>query len=125
MTMPSQPIALHVFDNLMLGMNVNAALEKLSYQVQRLDNATLLPEKASELKPFLIVIDLSTKMGDINGAIRALKADPALKHIRVLAYGDHRNESLLESARQAGADLVTSNNAVGAHLEEVIQQVLA
>ena len=123
--MPPQPVALHVFDNLMLGMTVNAALEKLGYQVQRLDNAMLLSEKAAEWKPFLIVIDLGTKMGDIHGAIRALKAEPALKHIRVLAYGDHQNESLLESARLAGADLVTSNNAVGAHLEEVIQQVLA
>jgi CheY-like chemotaxis protein len=120
-----QPVAIHVFDNLMLGMNVTSGLEKLGYEVQRIDNATLLTEKAAELKPFLIVIDLTTKMGNVNAALRAIKADPTLQHIRVLAYGDHKNESLLDSARQAGADVVTSNSAVASHLNELVQQALA
>jgi CheY-like chemotaxis protein len=120
-----QPVAIHVFDNLMLGMSVTSGLEKLGYEVQRIDNATLLKEKAAELKPFLIVIDLTTKMGNVNAALRAIKADPTLQHIRVLAYGDHKNESLLDSARQAGADVVTSNSAVASHLNELVQQALA
>lgn len=120
-----QPVAIHVFDNLMLGMSVTAGLEKLGYEVQRIDNATLLTEKAAELKPFLIVIDLTTKMGNVNAALRAIKADPTLQHIRVLAYGDHKNESLLDSARQAGADVVTSNSAVASHLNDLVQQALA
>lgn len=123
--MPAQPVAIHVFDNLMLGMTVQGALEKQGYTVHRLDNASLLSQKAAETKPFLVLIDLSTKMGDINTAIRAVKADPALQHILVVAYGDHQNEPLLEAARQAGANLVTSNHAVSGHLHEVIQQALA
>lgn len=119
-----QPVAIHVFDNLMLGMGVNTNLEKLGYEVQRLDNASTLSQTAAEVKPFLVVIDLTTKMGDANAAIRAIKSDATLKHIRVLAYGDHQNEALLEAARQAGADVVTSNSAVASHLNEVVQQVL-
>lgn len=122
--MPPQPIAIHVFDNLMLGMGVNSNLEKLGYEVHRLDNASLLAQKAAEIKPFLVLIDLTTKMGDCNATIRAIKADVSLKHIRLLAYGDHQNEALLEAARQAGADVVTSNNAVASHLDEVVQQAL-
>jgi DNA-binding NarL/FixJ family response regulator len=120
-----QPVAIHVFDNLMLGMNVTAGLEKLGYEVQRIDNAISLAPKAAEVKPFLIVIDLTTKMGNVNAALRAIKADPTLQHIRVLAYGDHKNESLLDSARQAGADVVTSNSAVASHLNDLVQQALA
>ena len=120
-----QPIALHVFDNLMLGTGVNTNLEKLGYGVQRLDNASRLAQKAAEIKPFLVVVDLTIKMGDANAAIRAIKADPSLQHIRILAYGDHQNEAMLDAARQAGADVVTSNSAVASHLEEIVQQVLA
>ncbi len=120
-----QPIALHVFDNLMLGVGVNTALEKLGYAVQRLDSASLLPQKAAEVKPFIVLIDLTTRMGDANAAIRAIKADPTLQHLRILAYGDHKNDSLLETARQAGADVVTSNSAVASHLGELVQQALA
>jgi DNA-binding NarL/FixJ family response regulator len=120
-----QPIAIHAFDNLMLGVGVSAALEKLGYQVQRVENTGLLPQKAAEVKPFLVLIDLSVRVGDANAAIRAIKTDAALKHIRILAYGDHRNEALLGGARQAGADVVTSNNAISSHLPELVQQALA
>ncbi len=120
-----QPIAIHVFDNLMLGVGVSTGLEKLGYQVQRVENASLLPPRAAELKPFLVLIDLTVRMGDPNAAIRAIKADPALHHVRILAYGDHKNEPLLDAARQAGADAVTSNNAIASHLPELVQQVLA
>lgn len=120
-----QPIAIHVFDNLMLGTSVSAGLEKLGYQVQRVENASLLAPKTIEVKPFIVVIDLTTRMGDVNGAIRAIKAEPTTQHVRVLAYGDHQNESLLESARQSGADVVTSNNAIASHLGDLVQQALA
>jgi DNA-binding NarL/FixJ family response regulator len=120
-----QPVAIHVFDNLMLGMGVNTNLEKLGYQVTRLDNTSVLAHTTAEVKPFLVVVDLTTKMGDANAAIRAIKTDASLKHIRIIAYGDHQNEALLEAARQAGADVVTSNSAVASHLNEVVQQALA
>jgi DNA-binding NarL/FixJ family response regulator len=120
-----QPLAIHVFDNLMLGMTVHNGLTKLGYEVQRLDNASLLTQKVAEVKPFLVAIDLTTKMGDANAAIRAIKTDASLQHVRVIAYGDHQNEPLLDAARQAGADVVTSNSAVASHLEEVVQQALA
>ena len=120
-----QPIALHAFDNLMLGTGVKTNLEKLGYAVHRLDSADGLAQKAGELKPFLIVLDLTIKLGDVNAAIRSIKSEPSLQHIRILAYGDHQNEAVLEAARQAGADVVTSNSAVSSHLEEVVQQVLA
>jgi DNA-binding NarL/FixJ family response regulator len=77
------------------------------------------------VKPFLVVVDLTTRMGDVNAAIQAIKTDSSLRHIRVIAYGDHHNEALLEAARQAGADVVTSNSAMAAHLGEVVQQALA
>jgi CheY-like chemotaxis protein len=124
MTMP-QPVAIHVFDNLTVGPGVNANLEKLGYTVHRLESASLLAQKATEWKPFLILMDLTTKMGDANAAIHSLKSDATLRHIRVIAYGDHQNEALLEAARQAGADVVTSNSAVASHLDAVVQQALA
>ncbi len=121
----TQPIAIHVFDNLILGVSITSALENLGYQVRRLDNSSELARKAAEIKPFLVVIDLTTKMGDADAAIRSLKREPMLQHIRTIAYGDHRNEALLESARQAGADVVTSNGSMASHLAEVVQQALA
>jgi len=119
-----QPVAIHVFDNVILGTGVNDNLGKLGYDVQRLDNASELPARAAELKPFLIVIDLTIRIGDANGAIQAVKRDASLQHVRVIAYGDHQNEALLEAARRAGADVVTSNTAVASHLDEVVQQAL-
>ena len=120
-----QPIPIHVFDNMMLGTGVHTNLEKLGYDVKRLDDPALLAPKAAELKPFLVAIDLTIKVGDVNAAIRAIKCDGSLQHIRVLAYGNHQDQASLENARQAGADVVTTHDAVAAHLGEVVQQVLA
>lgn len=120
----SRPLAIHLFENLLLGTGVSSGLEKLGYEVVRLDDPALLALRAAEWKPFLVVLDLTIRSGDPCAAIRALKNDAALRHIRVLAYGDHRNESLLTAAREAGADVVTTNGMVCSHLAEVVQQTL-
>jgi two-component system cell cycle response regulator DivK len=60
--------------------------------------------RAAELRPDLILMDLSLPMLDGWEATRRLKADPTLAHIPVIAVTAHAMAGEKERARAAGAD---------------------
>ena len=118
-----QPRVILVADNLILLSRVAAQLAQEKYTVSNLRDVSELPAKARELQPLFIILDLTVKRGDPCGAITQLKTDDALKHVPVLAFGDHKSP-LLATAREAGADAVTTNGAITQHLPQLIQQLL-
>ena len=71
--------------------------------VMAVDGAEGIARCASEM-PALVLMDLSLPVIDGLEATRRLKADPATRHIPVLALTAHAAEGEDERARQAGCD---------------------
>ena len=71
-----------------------------------------------------VLLDLDLRNGDAVPVLTRLKTDEALKHTLVLAFGRRDNEPLLEQARAAGADMVTTSDAVASHLPALLDQLL-
>jgi CheY-like chemotaxis protein len=61
--------------------------------------------RAAETRPDLIVVDLHAA-GDPVAAIRAIRADPATRALRIVGFHSHVNEAIRDAALAAGADLV-------------------
>jgi two-component system cell cycle response regulator DivK len=120
-----EPLAVLVCDNLLLLSRIANALQQIKYRVRTLRDPAALLAVARDEQPLFVILDLTLKSGDPCAAVAQLKADDSLKHLPVLAFADHTNKPLLDRARAAGADAVTSNAAVAQHLPQLIEQLLA
>ena len=80
--------------------------------------------KASTLKPDLIVMDLSLPRMDGWEATRRLKKDPGTSHIPVVALTGHALAGHAEGARAAGCDAFVTKPCIPADLEAEIRRVL-
>jgi two-component system cell cycle response regulator DivK len=79
-------------------------LQFSGFRVAEARNGNEAVEKAFELKPNLILMDLSLPGMDGWEATRRLKADDATKHIPVVALTGHALAGASEGARKAGCD---------------------
>jgi CheY-like chemotaxis protein len=59
---------------------------------------------ATEERPDLVLMDLSLPVVDGWEATRRIKADPALRHIPIIALSAHAMPGDAEKARQSGCD---------------------
>jgi HAD superfamily hydrolase (TIGR01509 family) len=72
----------------------------LGIKVDVANNMTQLEEKASAIRPALVLVDLGSNGVDYPGSIRRLRA--ALPDAILIAYGSHVDKQLREQARMAG-----------------------
>lgn len=93
-----------VEDNEMNRDMLSRRLEIASYKVETAINGQQAIEKATTLKPDLILMDLDLPI--INGwdATRALKAKPDTSHIPIIALTAHAFTEDREQALQAGCN---------------------
>lgn len=100
-------------------------LEFCGYGVERAENGLEAVKKARDLRPQVIVMDLS--MPQLDGwaaATRALKADPATAGIRVIVLTGYALKGMAEAAEAAGADAYVVKPCLPEHLEALIRQQL-
>lgn len=81
-------------------------------------------DKATNLAPDLIVMDLSLPGIDGWEATRRLKADRQTKHIPVVALTGHALAGYSEGARQAGCDAFVTKPCLPEELLNEIQRIL-
>lgn len=74
------------------------------YEVVAAGNGAEGVEKAQSERPDLILMDLSLPVMDGWEATRRLKADPAMRHIPIIALTAHAMAGDREKALSAGAD---------------------
>ncbi|MCX7825122.1 MAG: hypothetical protein N2689_06150 [Verrucomicrobiae bacterium] len=120
-----EPLAILVTDNVLLISRAVDSLCQLNYRVIEQRDPAALVATAREQRPLFTLVDLRLKRGDPCAAITELKNDPATKHVLVLAFGDDAKPAALDFARHAGADMVTSADAVVHYLPQLIDQLLA
>lgn len=81
-------------------------------------------ELAKTLRPGIILMDLGMPGTDGWEATRRLKADPATKHIMIVAVTAHALKTEVESARLAGCDAVVSKPYDIALLSNAVQRAM-
>jgi CheY-like chemotaxis protein len=107
----------------MPGTQLVNRLEALKYRVVTVA-AGELPGVAATSGPMLIFCDLVSKSANPSAAIQQLRANAATAHVPIIAFADDTDQQLPALAEQAGANLVTTDSAILAHLEQFIQQAL-
>lgn len=74
------------------------------FAVETAENGQEALDKARELKPDVILMDLSLPVLDGWEATRLLKADPGTAHIKVIALSAHAMAAEAHRATDAGCD---------------------
>ncbi len=104
MNAPLQPLVLVVEDNPVNLRLARTILEKSGYAVESAGDAEQGLARARELKPALVLMDVQLPGKDGLAATRELKADPATRHIPVVAITAFAMQGDEERMRAAGCD---------------------
>jgi CheY-like chemotaxis protein len=118
-----KPLALIVYENLLLGSQLVNRLRDLGYNVETLDQPEKLIERAAELKPLLILADLDCRSA-IEPLIQVLRQNGPTSHIPVLGYTSKPTSVENAPSFASGANLVASDQAIVAQLPQLLDQVL-
>lgn len=120
----TSPLALMVYENLLPGSQLADRMKEEGYRVVVRAGSEGLVEQATREMPLVIIIDLVSKLGDLCPAIRELKSNPPTSHIPVLAFSNNQNAALQIAAREAGAAMVSSDQAILGQLPALLEQLL-
>jgi CheY-like chemotaxis protein len=120
----TKPLALIFYESLLPGSQLVNRLQDLGYRVQMVADAYRLQAEAEKEKPIVILADLFSQRASLPNVIQELKANPATKHIPILAFTTTANKDLHPQAQAAGADLIALDSAVLAQLPRLLDQVL-
>jgi two-component system, cell cycle response regulator DivK len=101
-----------------------AYLQFSGYRVAEAANGLEALEKARELLPDIILMDLALPKMDGWEATRRLKADALTRHIPVVALTGHALAGHAEGARQAGCDAFVTKPCLPDALVAEIQRML-
>ncbi len=107
----------------MPGSQLVNRLQDLNYRVLAVNNAAQLAAITQRETPLLLFIDVVTP-SDINGAIAKIKLASSIAHIPIIAFAPETDSSLIEQAKNSGANFAVSETAVISHLDQLIEQAL-
>lgn len=78
----------------------------------------------AEAQPQAIFLDLNSRGLPAVDCIRALKADPATRPIRIVGFVSHVQEELIATARAAGCDVVMARSAFTQQLPSLLGSLI-
>ena len=78
-------------------------------------------DSAADKTPDLVTVDLSTPAVDVSSVVAQLRALPE-PPAKIIAFGSHVHEALLQAARDAGCDQVFSRGQFFAKLDEILSK---
>jgi CheY-like chemotaxis protein len=102
-----------------------AYLQFSGYRVAEATNGVEAVQKAFELMPDIILMDLALPKMDGWEATRRLKSDERTKHIPIVALTGHALAGHAEGARRAGCDSFVTKPCLPDALVAEIQKMLA
>lgn len=110
---------LAVIDDLMFRSRVSSAAKASGADVRFASGDVEVQSRLSEA-PSLIIIDLNGRRSDPVALVRRLKSDSALPGVRVIGFVSHVDAATIESAREAGIDVVLPRGTFVTHLPEIL-----
>ena len=124
MSAPEGPLVLVVDDFEDARILYGEYLAFCGYRVADATNGEEAIRKAVELRPDLILMDLSMPLVDGWEATRRLKADARTRGIPIMALTGHAMAAHADSARQAGCDAVVTKPCLPQELVRIIGELL-
>ena len=104
--------------DLMAASKIAPATESLGASFRSVGSVSAVADVSPA--PALVVLDLNSSLGDINGAVAALKAlSPSPS---VIAFGPHVHEAKLSAAAAAGCDAVFVRGQFHAQTAEILRR---
>jgi CheY-like chemotaxis protein len=103
----------------------SAYLQFSGYRVAEATNGLEAIEKANQLMPDIILMDLALPKVDGWEATKRLKSDPRTKHIPIVALTGHALAGFAEGAREAGCDAFVTKPCLPDALVAEIRRMLA
>jgi len=103
----------------------SAYLQFSGYRVEEATNGMEAIEKAIELMPDIILMDLALPKVDGWEATKRLKSDPRTRHIPIVALTGHALAGFAEGAREAGCDAFVTKPCLPDALVAEIRRMLA
>ncbi|HMD84802.1 MAG TPA: response regulator [Terriglobia bacterium] len=83
------------------------------------------PAAIAEAQPQAIILDLNSQGVPAIDWIRALKADPSTRPIRIVGFASHVQEQLISAARAAGCDSVMARSAFTQQLPVLLRSLVS
>jgi CheY-like chemotaxis protein len=120
----TKPLVMLFFEKLLPGSQLIHRLEDLGYRVQSVGEPGHLLSEAEATKPLLIIADVEPRHQTVCKVITDLRTNKNTSHIPVVAIAGDRNAQAQQAARQAGANLVVTDNAILQHLAQFLAQAL-
>jgi CheY-like chemotaxis protein len=119
----SKPLALVYYSNLLPGSHLANRLQDLGYRVQSLNSVAALAPACEREKPLVLIAELPPP-DEVCAAVAQVKANPATRHISVLAFSPAHDEAVQAKAREAGVGVLAGTAAVAEQLPQLLDQIL-
>ena len=111
---------LAIVDDMFFASKIRATAEALDVTISFPRTREMLLQKAREVAPDLILIDLHQQRFDALEAAASLKADPELSKIPLLAFFSHVQTELHRRALEAGVDQVVPRSIFSRDLATIL-----
>lgn len=109
-------------DDLLFASKLRATAKPLDVALVFARSPEALLAAVREHAPRLLIIDLNgSRMAPVE-TIRALRADPALPRVAIVAYVAHVDAPLIAAAHAAGADRVLARSQFVAQLAQMLEE---
>jgi CheY-like chemotaxis protein len=102
---------------------IRLALEPRGYEVIEAGDGEEALRRIAEEKPALVLLDIQLPKLDGHSVIEALRKDPALASVRVLAFSAHLTNDEAETAREAGFNGLVSKPVNIAELRDTVDRM--
>src|SRR5262249_8459083 len=109
-----------LLNDLFFGARIRETAKQLGVACVILRDPAELAAQAAGAR--LIIVDMNLRGADATAAVRALKADPATRAIRVVGYLFDAHDELIRAAREAGCDQVLSRGGLTRKLPELLAE---
>lgn len=96
---------------------VSGAAARTGVSLEVVMNPARLLERAAEIMPAVVILDLNTPLLDCRELVPQLKA---LASAPIVAFGPHVHEARLAAAQEAGCDRVLARGQFYAQVEQLL-----
>jgi PleD family two-component response regulator len=113
-------IVLAIVDDMFFASKIRATAEAVGVEVSFPRSIEKLVEKAREVKPGLVVVDLHHTKIDPVALATELKSNEELKGVKLLGFFSHVHADLQRNAVAAGYDQVVPRSVFARDLAEIL-----
>lgn len=118
----SRKVILAAVNDLFFYAKIRDALLPQGYHLERTRTQQEILEKATALRPVVVILNMNDPAIDGLNALKQLKTEPRLKMIPVLAFASHKEVDTWKLVKESGIAKVVSRNEFSARTKELVEE---